>query len=144
MSDILVKPNNALRSDQDYEARGIIAKMGTVGNINAGTLIIPIPEYISLDAGEGRPAFLVKFSRMAPIERDEADQPFLDMTKLKEGDIVITPGLLYRRVPWTGPTMSAHLVALKKYRRKTIVTSEVDRSQPATEMIIDPNKLSTK
>jgi len=132
--------NQAMRSDQGYEARGIIARMNKIGSYSLGPLnAIPIYEYLSLDCGPGKPSILVKFDRPAPVAPGLDGQPYIDVSKLKEGDIVVNPGFIYSRVPWTTNTMRKHLMALRRYRPKTILSSFVDKDAKKIDLgVIDP------
>ncbi len=129
-----------LQSNKDYSARGIIAKIQPIGNIQLGILTAqPIYKYLTLDQGKGKPSLLVKFEGQAPTTPEKE----LDYDKLRLGDIVVSPGLLYRKAEWTGFIMAAHLAALKKYRPSVIITQEKDTSSPALpEIVIDPYNLS--
>lgn len=128
-----------LQSDKDYEARGIIAKIQPIGNVAHGILTAqPIYKYLTLDRGKGIPAILVKYKGKAPTTPEKE----LDYSKLRLGDIVVAPGLLYQKAEWTGAIMAAHLAALKLYRPSVIVTQEKDTTTPATEIVIDPHNLS--
>jgi hypothetical protein len=105
-----------LRTDQDYDARGVIARIGRIGSYQIdSTISVPVFKYLTMDAGIER--YPVQFVKPAQI----------DMAKLQEGDIVVHPGLIYKRIPWTGDLMAHHMKALKNYRPKVIIKSEIDR-----------------
>lgn len=116
------------RPDQDYEARGIIAKMKAIGHYNVGPLLtVPIYKYLSLDCGKGKPAMLVQLVAGAPMVKDAiTGETTLDMDKLKPGDIVVNPGFLYRKRDWTTKLWSDHLLQLKNYTPKVIYKATVD------------------
>lgn len=129
-----------LETSRDYEARGIIAKINKIGNIQTGPLIaLPVYQFLTLDCGAGREKILVEFVGPAPY--DEKTQE-LDLNKVKEGDIIVNPGLLYRKRSWTQALMTEHLAALKNYKPQVIVKADVDRSKPAEEIVIDPHNLT--
>ena len=130
-----------LQSDKDYEARGIIAKIQPIGNIQLGILTAqPIYRYLTLDRGKGIPAILVKYKGKAPMTPEKE----LDYNKLRLGDIVVNPGLLYQKAEWTGALMVEHLAALKYYRPSVIVTQERDTENPAMDIVLDPHNLPKK
>ncbi len=131
-----------LASDKDYEARGIIAKIQPIGHIQTGVLTTaPIYKYLTLDQGRGKKSLIVKYVGKAPMTPTKE----LDYDKLKLGDIVVSPGLLYRKTGWTGALMAEHMAALKTYRPSVIVTAEKDTTSPALpEIVIDPYNLSKK
>lgn len=138
MSKIVDTKNMA--SDRDYEARGIIARINPIGAYETGPMLkVPVYQFLTLDAGPGREKILVEFVGPAPY--DEITQE-LDLNKVQEGDIVVTPGFLYRRRAWSDNLMTEHLVQLRKYRPGVIVKSDVDTSKPAEEIIIDPLNIS--
>jgi len=131
----------SLASDRAYEARGIIARINKIGNIETGPLIaLPVYQFLTLDAGPGREKILVEFVGPAPYDENQE----LDLNAVQEGDIIVNPGLLYRRRSWTQALMTEHLAQLRFYRPSVIVKSDVDRSTPAEEIVIDPLGLSTK
>lgn len=131
-----------LASDKDYEARGIIAKIDPIGNVTLGGLVAqPIYRYLTLDQGRGKKSILVEYHGKAPMTPTKE----LDYNKLRLGDIVVAPGLLYRKREWTAPLMSAHLAALKLYRPSVIVTAEKDTTSPAMpEIVLDPHNILKK
>lgn len=138
MSKIVDTKN--LASDRDYEARGIIARINPIGNIQSGPMIaLPVYQFLTLDAGPGREKILVEFVGPAPYDEETQE---LDLNSVKEGDIVVSPGLLYRRRAWTNAIMTEHLAQLRNYRPSVIVKSDVDKSAPAQEIVIDPLNIS--
>lgn len=123
-----------------YEARGVIARINKIGDMSVGPMVaLPVYQFLSLDCGPGRDKILVEFVGPAPY--DEITQE-LDLNKVKEGDIVVNPGLLYRKRAWTQKLMTEHLFQLRKYKPQVIIKSEVDREAPKGEIIIDPNNIS--
>ncbi len=132
---------NSLSSDKQYEARGIVARINPIGVYGSGGVNMPIYQFLTMDCGPGREKILVEFVGPAPYN-EVGDTNELDFSKVKEGDIIVQPGFLYRRRTWTGELMTKHLEALKRYKPKIIVSSEVDRSTPAQEITIDPLNLT--
>lgn len=129
-----------IASNKAYEARGIVAKINPIGNYElVPNLKITVFQFLSLDCGPGCDKILVEFIGPAPY--DEITQE-LDLNNVKEGDIIVNPGLLYRKRAWTQALMTEHLQQLKKYKPKVIIKSDVDRSQPQGEIVIDPHNLS--
>lgn len=136
--------DDQIHSDQGYQVRGVIARMGQVmGYYNEGILVKqPIHQFLSLDCGDGHKSIVVKFDRPAPFIRDADGYPFVDFSKIKEGEILVAPAFIYTKTQWTDPLIAAHLEALKTYKRKVIISHEVDRSKPSQEIVIDPNNIS--
>lgn len=132
------KPDIELKSDQAYQARGIVTGVETIGFIDG---VRPVFKYLTMDCGPDRPGICVQFVREADTVTTEAGK-FLDTSKLKPKDILVAPGLIYRQIPWTTPLINVHLQALKKYRRKDIITSE-KADAPAIDIgTIDPLNLT--
>jgi len=133
-----------MKGDQDYEARGIIAKIGPIGHVHYGPMQVPVYRFLTLDCGDQKPSICVEFVRKADTIKEEgSNEPYLDMSKLKNGEFVVSPGFVYRKIPWTTPLINAHLHALKTYRRKVIVKSDVDKSSGPIDLgTLDPNNIT--
>ncbi len=128
-----------IASDKGYQARGIISKINPIGNYELGRgIYFTVYQFLSLDCGAGRDKILVEFVGPAPYD-DKTQE--LDLNKVQEGDIVVNPGLLYRKREWTQALMTEHLMQLKKYKPKVIIKSDVDRSKPRAEIVVDPNNV---
>lgn len=104
-----------------YEARGIIAKIMPIGWYKESPLVRKrVYQYLTLDCGDGRNSICVKYVGEAPFVEQNGEK-FLDASALKEGEIVVSPGFIYKKVAMSGVIMTEHLKALKTYRRKTIL-----------------------
>lgn len=126
--------------DRAYEARGVIARINKIGDMSIGPMVaIPVYQFLTLDCGPGRKKVLVEFVGPAPYDKLTQE---LDLNKVKEGDIIVNPGLLYRKRAWTQKLMAEHLLQLHNYRPKVIIKSEVDRSSPTGEIVVDPHNLA--
>lgn len=129
-----------IKYDRAYEARGVIARINKIGSMAVGPITsLPVYQFLSLDCGPGRDKILVEFVGPAPY--DEITQE-LDLNKVKDGDIIVNPGLLYRKRSWTQKLMSEHLIQLRKYKPQVIIKADVDRDQPQGEIVIDPLNIS--
>ena len=93
-----------------------------IGHYSIGLTQTPIYRYVSFDCGPGKSGFVAQFHGRAP--RNNLGE--LDVRALKHGDILVHPEFIYRRIPWTGTLMSGHLNALRFYKPKTIIKSDVD------------------
>lgn len=123
-----------------YEARGIVARINQIGKYKLGPLAsCDVYQYLTLDCGPGKDKVLVEFVGPAPYD-DETRE--IKINDLKEGDFVIDPGFVYRRRAWTQPLIAEHLLQLKRYKPKMIITSEVDRDAPAENIVIDPHNIA--
>lgn len=133
--------DDKIEDTRGYEARGVIARINKIGSYQAGPAInVPVYQFISLDCGKGKKSKLVEFVGPAPY--DKATQE-LDLNQVEKGDVIITPGFIYRERTWTQHLMTEHLKQLKKYRPKEIIQSYVDREEPIQDIVIDPKNLST-
>ncbi len=110
-----------------YESRQVVSKLGCAGYFDMGGLRHNIPEYVTIWNGL-QPAIAAKFDRVAPKENG-----VLNTEELKEGDIVLNPGFVYKKTFMTGMIMVAHLKAMKTFKPKTIITHEKDTG-PAVDM----------
>lgn len=129
-----------IESSRGYEARGIIAKINQIGYYAVGPMLkVPVYQFVTLDCGPGREKIIVEFSGPAPYDKKTQE---LDLNKVKEGDIVINPGFLYKKRQWTQELMSEHLRQLKNYKPKILVKAEVDRSIPMGNITIDPHNIT--
>ena len=104
------------RNEQPYQSRQLVAKVGRIGEFVVHGKKYFIPAYVTFYAG-AQPAFAAKFDRLA--ERDHQD--VLRMENMKEGEIILAPGLVYRKCPMTGGVMAEHLRCMKTFRPKVIV-----------------------
>jgi len=120
-----------LKDGMDYAARGIIARIQPIGHYEHGPFQrAPFYRFLTMDAGKGHDKFAVEFYKKARIDKDGT----LDMSELKEGMIVVSPGFIYKKIPWTDALLVEHFKALKVYRPQTIIKSDVDRDAPVTDL----------
>lgn len=136
-------PTDFLKHDQSYEARGIVARISPIGHYDEGLLTKQlIYGYLTLDCGPGKKAKCVRFMRECSwIDTPEGRQ--IDGSSLQVGEIIVSPGFVYKETPFTGTLMAEHLKAMKTYRRKVIITQEVDKSAgPIDVGTIDPLNLT--
>lgn len=123
-----------LESDKAYHARGVIAKINQIGEVQDGLLTKPIYAYITLDTGKGKPAQCVRFVGKAPMVEDINGDLYLDMKALKEGDIVIAPALLYRKCEFSSKIYSEHLIQLQNYAPKDIIIADAPSDDDAIDL----------
>ena len=112
MSNNIVEAD-VLDPNKSYEARGIISAMDPVGYYQEGLLRSPIYRYLTLDCGKGKPSIAVEFVREARWIARGAER-YLDLKDVKEGEILVSPGFVYKKIPWTSQITAAHLKALPK------------------------------
>lgn len=113
-----------LGDSQAYEARGIVGRIQPIGELQTGFIMTPIFRYLTLDCGKGKRGICVEFVSPAPRVVSEEGVEYLDMSQIDEGMIVVNPGLLYKKIPWTGVLHAEHLKALQTYRPKDIVIAD--------------------
>ena len=116
---------------QAYEARAVVAKYYQMGHYQAGILLqVPVYKFLTLYQGEGREAIAVEFKRPAPVIEGDNGEAFLNVEALQEGDIVVHPGLVYRRCGWFPNLTAAHMEACKTFKIKDIIKAEKDDAAP--------------
>ena len=127
--------NKNMDRSQAYQARGIIAKMGVIGEMEifAG-FKTPIVKFMTLDAGQGEAPIAVEFIEPAPMIIGQDGETYLDIEQIAPGMIVIQPGLLYRKIPMFDTLMAKHLKALKTYKRKDIIEAEAPAEGEAIDL----------
>lgn len=128
-----------IREDQGYSARGVVAKINKIGDIQTDFMFTPVYEYITLDCGKGNRPQCVKFVSPAPRVQDEFGNEFLDVAALKPGSFIIAPGLLYEITGFTSALYTEHLKALRTYVPKDITIAE---APDAAEESIDLGSLN--
>ena len=120
-----------MANNQAYEARAVIARYHVMGHYQAGiALKVPVYKFLTLYQGEGREAIAVEFQRPAPVIPGDNGETFLNIEALREGDIVVDPGLVYRRIPMFPNLMAEHMKALQRFKPKTIISAEKDDAPP--------------
>lgn len=118
-----------LQNDQGYDARGVVARINKIGDAQVGFMLTPVYQFITLDCGKGQRGKVVKFVGPAPRVIDEVtNEEYLDFEGLKEGDIVVNPGLLYKTIEWTDALYAEHLKALATYKPKDILIADAPSS----------------
>lgn len=122
--------DSKIAHDQAHEARGVIARFMPMGHYQIGMFKVPIYKFLTLHQGEGRQALPVEFVKPAPVVPGEHDETFLNIEALDVGDIVVNPGLVYRKCFWFDNLMAEHMKALQSYKPKTIVVAEKDDAPP--------------
>lgn len=116
-----------LSNIQAYEARAVVARYYVMGHFQAGVMLkVPVYRFLTLYQGEGREAIAVEFRRPAPVLPDDDGGTYLNVEALSEGDIVVNPGLVYRRCAFFPNLMAEHMKALQTFKPKTIIVSEKD------------------
>jgi hypothetical protein len=125
----------AMANDQAYEARGVIAKYLQMGHYDVGRAIpfqVPVYRFLTLYPGKGQPAIPVQYYMPAPVIEDKGEV-VLDLGKLKPGDFVIHPGLVYRKCAWFSALHAEHLKALPSFKPKDIIVAD-KADEPAIDI----------
>lgn len=118
------------KSNQLYERRQIVSYMGKVGHFRMDGRKFIIWKYMTFYCGEGKQPIAAEFVRMA----DKDEQGFLRIEGLKPGEIAVTPGLIYRKVPMSGLMMAEHLRKMKNFKPRDLVIYEKDTTSPAEDL----------
>lgn len=118
---------NNIGTNQAYEARAVVAKYHVMGHFQTGAMLkVPVYKFLTLYTGEGREAIAVEFKRPAPVLPDDDGGTYLNVEALSEGDIVVNPGLVYRRCAFFPNLMAEHMKALQRFKPKVIMVAEKD------------------
>lgn len=129
-------------TNQAYEARSIVAKYMPMGHFQDISVVgrglrVPVFRFMTLYQGEGREAIPVEFKRPAPVLPGDNGETFLNIEALEVGDIVVSPGLVYRKCLWFDNLMAAHMKALQSFKVKDRMISEKDDAAPVDLGTID-------
>lgn len=114
-----------INPDQPYEMRQIVATMGAAGEFALSGKLYKIPLIMTFWGGE-KPSFAAIFDRIA----DRDAKGFLVLSNMKKGEIVVKPGLVYRKILMTGVIMNEHLLAMKRFRPKKQIVYEKSTEAP--------------
>jgi hypothetical protein len=117
-------------STQDYQRRQIVARMGKVGTFKLGGKRYWIWKYMTFWAGHDQPSICGEFVRQADIDKEG----FLRIDNLKPGEVVVTPGLIYRKIPMSGMIMAEHMKKMKNFKPRDIVQHVKDTSEGAVDL----------
>lgn len=121
-------------NNQEYQRRQIVARMGKAGEFRMGGKRFIIWKYMTFWAGHDQPSVAAEFVR--PADKDA--EGFLHIDNLKPGEILVTPGLIYRKIPMSGVIMAEHMKKMKHFQPRDIVTHVKDTSTPAEDLgVID-------
>ena len=118
------------KSNQPYERRQIVSYMGKVGHFRMDGRRFIIWKHMTFYCGKGVAPIAAEFVRMA--NRD--DEGYLRIEDLKPGEIAVTPGLIYRKIPMSGLIMAEHMRKMKTFKPRDLVVYEKDTSAPAEDL----------
>lgn len=123
------------KTARDYDRRSIVARVAVVGSVMRAGISYPIYKFLTFKLPNGQ-VFGAEFTGYkAPVDRHGN----LRMEVLKEGDIIVRPGLLYRKIlTMPGALMLAHLDAMKTWLPPApIMKPYVDKDDAGEEIVID-------
>lgn len=113
------------KSSQEYRSLQGVAKVGKAGTFVMGGIKYQIWQYITFWGGHGEQPICAEFSRPATIDKEG----FLQIGMLQEGEIVVKPGLIYKKLlTMPGMVMIEHLKKMKTFKPRTIVQHVRDTS----------------
>lgn len=110
-------------TDQIYERRQIVARMGRAGEFRMGDKRYIIWKVMTFWHGPGKYT-AAEFVRPADIDKEG----MLRLDNLKPGQIVVTPGLIYQKIPMSGIILAEHMKKMKKFKPRDLVTHVKDTS----------------
>lgn len=95
-----------------YDRRHVVARCGVKGQLSYGGMRHVIWHYLTFRLLNGQ-AFAAEFVGMAPVDKFG----MLRTDALNLGDIVVSPGLLYRKmIAMPARVMTVHLKAMKTWK----------------------------
>ncbi len=122
------------KTDQDYRRLHGVAKAGKAGEFAYNGKRYQIWQFMTFWTGPNSPAICAEFSRPATIDKEG----FLQIGMLQPGEIVVKPGLIYKKVPMSGLIMAEHLKKMKTFRPRDVISHYKDTSAGAEDLgIID-------
>lgn len=117
---------------RDYDRRHIVARVGRCGGVMHKGASFPIYKYLTFKMPDGA-VFAAEFTgKTAPVDK----AGFLRTEALQEGDIIVRPGLLYRKMlTMPGMVMLEHLDAMKTWRMPSpLLRPYVDAEDAGVDM----------
>lgn len=118
------------KSNKTYERRQIVAYVGSVGTFRMNGRTFNIPKYMTFYTGKNSPAIAAVFKGEAP--RD--NYGYLRIEDMEEGEILVDPAFVFKKIPMTGMLMAQHLQAMKTFKPKEDIVYEKDTSAPAVDL----------
>lgn len=116
--------------NRPYERRHIVARMGKIGEVRYGHRTVSLWRYLTFWCGAGEPSFAAEFVRLADADAGG----FLHIAHLKEGDIVVSPGLIYKKIPMSGRILGEHLRKMKTFKPKAELVPFKDTKAPVVDL----------
>lgn len=101
----------------------IVARMQRHGAFRMDGKKYILWKYMTFYTGSDQPAICAEFVRIADTDKEG----FLRFDALQEGEIVVTPGLIYKKIPMSGLIMAEHLRKMTRFRPKAQVVYEKDK-----------------
>lgn len=122
----------AANSNKDYKRLQIVARADRMGVVQDIVMQYPIFRYITFFMGKG-PAQAAMFDRIAERDKDG----FIRLEKMENGEIIVNPGLVYKKIPMTGNIMAAHLDAMRTFRPKDVIEYEQSKEEAIDVGVFD-------
>lgn len=121
-----------LTAERPYARRSPVSRFFAVGRISVGGIDRTLWGFMSFYNGLERPPIFAAFAGTVPVD----SHGNIRTEDLKEGTIIVEPGLIYNPIPptdVTGKMMAEHDRAMKIWKPKTqIITERSDA--PAVDM----------
>lgn len=117
-------------STQSYARRQIVAYMGKNGYFELDGKRYTIWKIMTFYCGEGEPSIAAEFVRLADMDKEG----FIRIENLAEGEMIVTPGLIYKKIPMSGVVMAEHMKKMKKFSPRALVQHVKDTSTPAEDL----------
>ncbi len=122
------------KKGKPYNQLQIISKTGRAGTFNYGGRNYIIWRFMTFWTGYGKPAICAEFVRKCLVDKDG----YLIMDNINEGEIIVKPGLVYRKTPMHGEAMANHLKHMQKFTpRQDLIIEKDTEAGPVDLGIVD-------
>lgn len=122
------------KNSQEYDRRQIVACMDQVGQFAVGKQRYKLWRYMTFYCGKDQPSIAAELVGRAPVD----NEGFLRIEEMKEGQLLVMPGFIYRKIPMTGALMAEHMKKMKYFKPRVMVEHVKDTSVGAEDLgIID-------
>ncbi len=115
---------------QTYKRLQMVARMGKAGIFEYKGKKYHIPEVITFFEGYLAEPVAAIFSRPAIIDKEG----FLRIGMLAVGEIVVTPGLVYQKIPMTDKILKEHVRRMATFKPRDQLVTQKDTTAGAVDL----------
>ncbi len=118
------------KTDKTYEQRQIVACMEQCGIFRVDGKKYKLWKYMTFWCGHDQPSIAAELVGRAPLD----SEGFLRLDDMKEGEMIVMPGFIYRKIPMSGLIMAEHMKKMKKFKPRTLIQHVKDTSGGAVDL----------